>query len=184
MKNKVDLSLYSNYWYQAGGSLLKRILWYYINVLIFKSSLLPVSGIKCIILRLFGAKIGQNVTLKPNINIKYPWNLFVGDNVWIGENVWIDNLGAVTIGNNVCISQEAYLLCGNHDYSKSTFDLIIKPIKIHDGAWVGAKSVICPGVIMNEHSVLTVGSVATNNLGPYSIYQGNPAKEIKTRIIY
>jgi acetyltransferase-like isoleucine patch superfamily enzyme len=74
----------------------------------------------------FSVKVvwGQNwqwVNIKPSVNIKYPWLLEVGDHVWIGEEVWIDNLAKVRIGSNVCISQGAMLLTGNHDFTKSTF---------------------------------------------------------------
>ena len=89
----------------------------------------------------------------------------------------------VTLGNHVCISQEAYLFCGNHDYTKSTFDLVVTPIMIADGAWIGARAVVCPGVVVGSHAVLAVGSVATQSLQPFGIYQGNPAVEIKKRKI-
>tara|TARA_B100000809_G_scaffold264490_2_gene320475 strand:+ start:1014 stop:1424 length:411 start_codon:yes stop_codon:yes gene_type:complete len=134
-------------------------------------------------LRLFGAKIGKGVVIKPKVNIKYPWKLSIGDYSWIGEKVWIDNLDHVTIGKNCCLSQEAMLLSGNHDYSNPSFDLIVKPIILNDGSWVGAKSVVCPGVTLYEHAILAVGSIATKNLEANSIYQGNPAIKIKDRII-
>jgi putative colanic acid biosynthesis acetyltransferase WcaF len=123
------------------------------------------------------------VTIKPNVTIKYPWHLTIGNHVWIGEQVWIDNLSRVTIKNNCCVSQGAMLLCGNHDYSKTSFDLIVKDITLEEGVWIGAKSIVCPGVSIGSHSVLTVNSVATSNLEPWGIYQGNPAVKIKERVI-
>lgn len=109
--------------------------------------------------------------------------LVVGDYVWIGEHVWIDNLVKVSIGNHSCISQGAMLITGNHDYSKSSFDLMIKEIVIEEGVWIGAKAVVCPGIICHSHAVLSVASIATSNLAAYSIYSGNPAVRIKERII-
>jgi putative colanic acid biosynthesis acetyltransferase WcaF len=116
------------------------------------------------------------------VNIKYPWHLSVGDYSWIGEDVWIDNLAYVTIGANCCISQGALLLCGNHNYKSSAFDLIVKPIKIYDGAWVCAKSVVCPGVNVGENAVLTVGSIAISSLESNGVYQGNPAILKRSRV--
>jgi putative colanic acid biosynthesis acetyltransferase WcaF len=75
------------------------------------------------------------------------------------------------------------LLCGNHNYKKETFDLITKSIILENGVWIGAHSVVCPGVICKSHAILTVNSVATSNLEAYTIYQGNPAKEIRKRAI-
>ena len=180
---KTDLSKYNNGWYKPGANILKQLLWYFINALIFKSSIFPLSGMKVLILRWFGARVGKKVNIKPSVNIKYPWNLSIGDYTWIGENVWIDNLATVTIGAHCCISQGALLLCGNHNYKLETFDLIIASIVLEDGVWIGANTTVCPGVICQSHAILTVGSVATKSLEPYAIYQGNPAMKIKNRVI-
>ena len=182
MNKSVDLSSFNNKWYKPGNP-VKRFLWYFINVLFIKNGWFPFSGFKRFWLKVFGAKIGKGVVIKPNVNIKYPWKLIVGDHVWIGENVWIDNLDTITIGNNCCLSQGVLLLCGNHDYTSSSFDLMVKPIVLEDGAWIGAKAIVCPGVTVGTHAVLSVGSVATKNLEPYGIYSGNPASRIKERVI-
>ena len=178
-----NLSRYDNSWYNSGGGTIKRFTWYFINVLFFINPLNPFSGIKVWLLRLFGAKVGKGVNIKPCVNIKYPWLLEVGDYTWIGEDVWIDNLTWVKIGSNVCLSQGAMLLCGNHNYKKTTFDLMVGDITLEDGSWVGAQSIVCPGVTVRSHAVLGVKSVANHDLEPYSIYQGNPAQKIRTRII-
>jgi putative colanic acid biosynthesis acetyltransferase WcaF len=135
------------------------------------------------LLKIFGGKIGKRVVIKPNVNIKYPWLLEIGSFSWIGEEVWIDNLAFIKIGNNVCISQGALLLCGNHNYSSFKFDLMVGEIHIEDGAWVGAKSIVCPGSIIKSHAVIAAGSVGKGILDSYSIYQGNPAIKIKKRTI-
>lgn len=179
---KSNLSAFNNSWYTPGGNPLKRLLWYFANAAFLNSSF-PFSGIKVFLLRLFGAKIGSGVVIKPHVNIKYPWRLTVGDAVWIGEYVWIDNLANVTIGNNVCLSQGAFLLCGNHNYKKVAFDLMVADIVLEDGVWIGAKSTVCPGITCSSHSILSVGSVATADLEPYGIYQGNPAVKIRQRSI-
>lgn len=171
---KVNLNTYSNNWYNPGNK-IKIISWYFTNILILKTMLPISSAIKVKILQLFGAKIGSGVVIKPNVNIKYPWLLRIGDYCWIGEGVWVDNLAMVTIGNNVCLSQGAYLLTGSHNYKKETFDLIVGEITLEDGVWIGAKAIVCPNVICKSHSVLSAGSVATKELEELGIYQGNPA---------
>ena len=179
---KTDLSKFRNDWYQVGAGPLKRAAWYLTNIVFFKSAF-PFYGIKAALLRLFGAKVGHHVVIKPFVNIKFPWKLKVGNHVWIGEAVWIDNLGSVTLDDNVCLSQGAFLLCGNHNYKKEGFDLIVNEIHVQQGGWIGAKAVVCPGVTCYAHSVLTVGSVATKNLDAFGIYSGNPAVKIKERVI-
>jgi putative colanic acid biosynthesis acetyltransferase WcaF len=180
---KTDLSAYNNHPYNPGGNAVKRVLWYYTNILFFKSALFPFYCFKVALLRAFGAKIGKKVELKPCVNIKYPWNLTIGDEVWIGENVWLDSLAMISIGSNVCISQGATLLTGSHNYKKSSFDLITRGITLEDGAWIGAGAIVNLGVTARSHAVLTAGSVATRDLEAYGIYQGNPATRIRERII-
>lgn len=183
--NKVDFSKYNNDWFagEIGAGKLTQIAWYFINILFFKTALNPINSVKVSLLKLFGAQVGRGVVIKPAVNIKYPWKLTVGDHSWIGENVWIDNLAQVTIGANVCLSQGAMLLTGNHDYKKVTFDLLVKPIIIEDGAWIGAKALVAPGVTVYAHAVLSAMSIATKNLEPYTIYQGNPAVAVRKRDI-
>jgi len=180
---KTDLSSYNNHPYNPGGNTLKRVLWHYTNLIFFKSGWLPFYGFKVFLLRVFGAKVGKQVELKPCVNIKYPWNLTIGDEVWIGENVWLDSLVMITIGSNVCISQGATLLTGSHNYKKSSFDLITGSIVLEDGVWIGAGAIVNQGVTAHSHAVLTSGSVATKNLEAYSIYQGNPAVKVRERVI-
>lgn len=182
MQAKTDLSKYDNSWYKPGASLLVRGIWYLVNAAFFNSAY-PFSSVKVFLLRMFGASIGKDVVLKPHVNIKYPWRLTIGDHSWVGEGVWIDNLEDVIIGNNCCISQGAFLICGNHNYKKSFFDLITGKIILEEGVWIGAGSLICGGVTCKSHAVLAAGSMASDNLEAYSIYQGNPAVKIKDRII-
>lgn len=166
-----------------GASRLKQMSWYWVNILFFKNPFSVFSGVKVSLLRIFGARIGSGLLIKPSVNIKYPWKLAIGDHCWIGEHVWIDNLADITLQNNVCLSQGAMLLTGNHDYRKETFDLILKEIVLEDGVWIGAQALVCPGVTCFSHAVLSAKSVATKNLMAYTIYQGNPAVAVKERVI-
>lgn len=168
--------------FKIGASALKQFSWYFTDVFFFKTKLIPVSSILVFLLRLFGAKVGKDVRIKPGIHIKYPWKLIIGDHSWLAD-CYIENLDLVNIGANCCISQQAMLITGNHNYSKTDFDLFIAPITLEDGAWVGAGAKVCPGVTLYNHAVLAMGSVATKSLDQYGIYQGNPAIKIKGREI-
>lgn len=167
--------------FRTGAPAAKVYCWYLIDVVCFKSGLIPFSTILVGILRLFGAQIGKDVRIKPGIHIRYPWKLRLGDHSWLAD-CYIDNLDMVIIGKHVCISQQAMLMTGNHDYKSRTFDLMTKPIIIEDGVWIGAKSLVTPGVRVATHAVLTAGSTAVRNLDAYVIYQGNPALRQRTRI--
>ncbi|HEX9153090.1 MAG TPA: WcaF family extracellular polysaccharide biosynthesis acetyltransferase [Flavobacterium sp.] len=177
---KVDLSKFDKRSYKAGPR-LQVIIWFFINYYVFNSSFPWPYRFKQALLRCFGAKVGNGLVIKPKVRIKNPWRLTIGNNCWIGESVWIDNLENVDIGNNVSISQGAMLLTGNHDYTVSNFPYRLDKIKIEDGVWIGALSVVCPGVLCKSHSILTVNSVATRNLEAWNIYSGNPAVYVRVR---
>ena len=148
---------------------------------LFVRSWVPGSAHRRALLTLFGARLGSGVVVKPGVRVKFPWRLAVGDNAWLGEDVWIDNLAEVTIGDNACLSQGAYLCTGSHDWSAPGFDLVVKPIVVGAGAWVGARAVVGPGVVVGEGAVLALGSTATRALEPWGVYAGVPAERRRER---
>lgn len=182
--SKVKLAEFDGSDFNKGAGKLKICLWYFVNAFVVRASWNPFMAIKVRLLRAFGAKIGKGLVIKNNVIIKSPWYLTVGDNCWLGEACWIDNLDRVIIGNNVCISQGALLLTGNHDYTVPSMPYRNGQIEIKDGAWIGAKATVCPGVVVNENAILTVGSIATKNMETNGIYQGNPAVKIRERRIF
>jgi len=184
---KVNISDYDarnkDYTKSIGASRLKQTLWFIFSPILIQNSFIPFSGFRKWVLCMFGASIGMAPIIRPGVRIKYPWKLSMGDHVWLGEDCWIDNLTDVKIGSHVCISQGAMLCTGNHNYHSSEFELIMKPIILEYGAWIGARGLICPGVTAHSHSMLTAGSVATNDMDAFGIYQGNPAVRVKSRTI-
>jgi len=178
---QIDLSRPDNSQYVKGRAFFVRALWYFIGSPLVESAWLPVSSSKAGLLRLFGARIGKGVYIKPRVRVKYPWYLTVGDHCWLGEDLWIDNLAQVTIGSNVCVSQGAYLCTGNHDWTTPDMKLFRRPIALQDGSWVGAKAVVCPGVVVGTGAVVTAASVATKDVPEFEIWSGNPACYLRRR---
>jgi putative colanic acid biosynthesis acetyltransferase WcaF len=176
----VALRKYDNKSFDRGRSKLVECLWLLLDA-VFVRSRLPGCAHRRLILRAFGARVGKRVIIKPGARIKFPWRLEIGDDSWIGEDAWIDNLGTVKIGENCCISQGAYICTGSHDWGTATFDLIVNPARIGNCAWLGAHSVVGPGVNVGEGAVLSLGSVATSDLDGWAVYQGVPASFTKPR---
>jgi putative colanic acid biosynthesis acetyltransferase WcaF len=177
----MQLTSYSTGNYTPGASLLRQTLWYFLGQPFFSSYLLFPSCCKVTILRLFGAKVGNGVRIKPGVKVKFPWRLSIDDNSWIGENVWIDNLACVSIGQDCCLSQGVYLCTGNHDWSNENFTLKEESIIVENQCWLAAKSMVGPGVTCKEGVVVTLGSVVTNTLEAWTVYSGNPAQAVAKR---
>jgi putative colanic acid biosynthesis acetyltransferase WcaF len=179
----VDLSLTTNRDYLPGRSLIVRVLWLFVEAVVLLNPLVTSYRLKRAALRIFGAHIGANAIVKPGVHIKYPWRLRVGDNCWLGERCWIDNMEDVTLGNNVVVSQGAYLCTGNHDWSDPGMGLTPQPIVVEDGAWIGAYARVAPGRRIAKESILVIGAVSLADTAPRGIYAGNPAELVRWRTV-
>lgn len=159
---------------------IKIVIWRIFGLPLL-ASFIPGTYWRKLLLRIFGASIGKGGRIKPYVKVTYPWKIIIGDHCWIGEEVWIDNLDFIKIGNNVCLSQRVYLCTGNHDYKSLNFNLITKPIRIEDGSWLGACSIVLPGSKIGRNSVISIGSLIKGETTENSIYTGSPAEFKKER---
>lgn len=144
----------------------------------FQNPLPWPSSWRVALLRAFGSKVGSGVVVRQGCNVTFPWRVSIGNDVWIGEETTILSLGRVTIGPNVCISQQAYICTGSHDHSKDSFDLVVRPVEIRSGSWIAARAFIAPGVTVAENALVAAGSVVVHDVPPHSRVGGNPAREI------
>ena len=157
-------------------------LWWLVQSILFRTSPQFLYGWRNFLLRLFGAKIGKKVIIRPSVKITYPWKLTIGDYSWIGDDVDLYTLGYIEIGNNVVISQRSYLCTGSHDYSKYDFPIYAKKINIKDECWIATDVFIAPGVTIESGSVVGARSSVYKNLPSNKICIGSPAEIIRDRI--
>ncbi|MEM9281785.1 MAG: WcaF family extracellular polysaccharide biosynthesis acetyltransferase [Verrucomicrobiota bacterium] len=148
--------------FERGASPLKEALWWVARSLLFAPWFPIPSLIKVKALRVFGAKIGENVIIRSRVNITFPWRIEIGDYVWIGDEVFILSLAPVCIESNVCISQRAFLCTGSHNFKKQSFDLITEPIHIGEGSWICAQAFIGPGSQIPPGTMIKAGEVFSN----------------------
>jgi putative colanic acid biosynthesis acetyltransferase WcaF len=161
---------------------IRRVLWGF-GKLFFRFSPRPCFGWRRTVLRCFGASVGKHVNLYPSTRIYFPWNLTVGDWSAIGEDALIYNLGPVTLGQKVTVSHRAHLCAGTHDYTQPELPLLKPPIVIGDQAWICADAFIGPNVRVGNGAVVGAGSVVTKDVPDWTVVAGNPAREIKKRLM-
>lgn len=159
------LSTYDGSKLDRGRSLPTEIAWIVTSRLVFERTFAPM-WLRRAILRLFGADVGDGTVIKPHVLIKFPWKLRIDRHAWIGEYVWIDNLAQVSIGSDSSVSQGVYLCTGNHDYRSTRFDLRAEPITIGRNCWIGAFSLVGPGVNLAEGTVVSMGERVTATSTP------------------
>lgn len=134
-------------------------------------------------MKLFGAKIGRGVLLRPSVEITYPWKVSIGDWSWIGDNVTLYSLGDIDIGKNVVISQNSYLCTGSHDFDSVTFDIFTKPIVVESESWLAADVFVAPGVRIQRGVVVGARSTVLHDLPAMTVCYGNPARPVRPRIM-
>ena len=174
------LEKFSNSEFHRGRPRVVEALWILISG-VFVSSWLPGSAWRVLLLRLFGAKIGQSVVVKPRLLVKFPWRLSIGNHCWLGERLWIDNLADVIINDNVCISQGVYFCTGSHDWASITFDLVVKQINVESHVWVCARSSIGPGVTIREGAVVAMGCVISKDISSWTVHYFNNLEKKRTQ---
>jgi putative colanic acid biosynthesis acetyltransferase WcaF len=156
-------------------------LWWLVQGTLFAWSPQFLYGWRRFLLRLFGAKIGQKVLLRPSARVTYPWKLAIGDYSWIGDEVVLYTLGEIEIGSHVVVSQRAYLCTGSHDPGQLAFDIYALPIVIEDQAWLAADVFVAPGVRVGRGAVVGARSSVFADLPAGKIAYGNPAVVVKDR---
>ena len=139
-----------------------------LSTLVFTQVWCP-NGLRCAILRWFGAQIGEGVLIRHRVTVQWPWKLSIGDDSWIGTGAELYNLDDIVIGSDVCISQHVFLCTGSHDRSSPTFEFDNGPIVIEDGAWVCARSTVLRGVTIGANSVVGATSFVYRDIPPDSI---------------
>jgi putative colanic acid biosynthesis acetyltransferase WcaF len=162
---------------------LARVIWGVASFFLFRYSPKPLHSWRSFVLRLFGAKVANGVHVYPGVKIWAPWNLDLGTECGIASGVSLYSQGKISIGKRAVISQGAYLCAGTHDYTKSGFPLITKPITIEDNVWVAAGAFVHPGITVHEGSVIGACSVVTKDMPAWMVCSGNPCKPLKKRII-
>lgn len=164
------------------AELRRRVMWSLARPL-FRLSPRFLFAWRRFLLRCFGARIGEHVHVHNSAAIYMPWNLTVGPWSAIGEHACIYNLGAVSIGAAVTVSQHAYLCAGTHDYTQPDMPLLKPPIDIGDGAWICAGAFVGPDVRVGDGAIVGARSVAMKSVAPWTIVAGNPARFIKKRFV-
>jgi len=164
-----------------GRSRLIVQLWWIVQASLFRWSPQVLYGWRRFLLRLFSAKIGVGVLVRPSATITYPWKVSIGDYSWIGDDVVLYSLGEIQIGENSVVSQRSYLCAGSHDYKKESFDLITDKIIIEDEVWLATDVFVAPGVEIAKGAVIGARSSVFSNIPTEMICFGNPAKPVRSR---
>jgi putative colanic acid biosynthesis acetyltransferase WcaF len=156
-------------------------VWWIVQDTLFRWSPQALYGWRAFLLRLFGAKIGRNVRLRPTVRVTYPWKLEIADYVWVGDDCTFYNLEEISVGSHVAFAHGVYLCTGLHDYTRPDFPISGLPIHIEDEVWLTNHVFVGPGVTIGKGSVVGTRSTVLSDLPGGMVCYGSPAKPIKPR---
>ena len=160
---------------------LTRFAWGIFCALFFRPSPRPLHAWRALLLKLWGAQLGEGCHIYPRAIIWAPWNLECGAHACIADGAEIYNVEKIVIGKDAVISQGAFLCAASHDYANADFPLIAKPIRVGDRTWIAARAIVLMGVTVGDDCVIGAGSVVTKDVPAKSVCAGNPCRVIKTR---
>jgi putative colanic acid biosynthesis acetyltransferase WcaF len=179
----VDLRRYDQSWFDRGRPGYLILTWWLVQGVVFPLTLHSAHGIRCFILRLFGATIGKGVRIRPTARFNYPWKVTIGDYSWIGDEVNFYSLDHIRIGDHCVISQKTYLCTGSHDPCDPAFGLVTGTIEVNNGAWIAADCFIGPGVTVGDNTVVGVRSTVLKDLPREQVCYGSPCRPQYPRTI-
>lgn len=158
-------------------------LWWLVQATAFRWSPQALYGWRRFLLRLFGAKIGEGVIIRPTAEITYPWKLTIGNHCWVGDYATLYTLGEIEIGDNACVSQHCYLAAATHDYTRPTFDMLDKKITIEPEVWLATRVFVAPGVTIGRGAVVGACSAVFKDVPAMTVCAGNPASPLRPRLV-
>lgn len=163
------------------GNRARRVIWNLCQTLLYRTSPRPFHAWRAFLLRSFGATMGLNCHFYPKSKVWAPWNLICADQVTAADGAEIYNPAPIRFGSHAILSQDAFVCGATHDYDDPAFPLLAYSMSFGAYAWVCARASVAPGVNVGEGAVLGLGSVATKDLAPWSVYAGSPAVKVKER---
>ncbi len=172
----VDLRQYDQSKFDRGRPGWFVLLWWLIQAITFPLTLHFMNGIRCWILRSFGAQIGAGVVIRPTARFTYPWKVKIGDYSWIGDDVVFYSLDSIEIGQHCVISQKTYLCTGSHDITDPAFGLKTAGITVEDGAWVATDCFVSPGVQIGANAVIGARSSVFSSMPEGQVCLGSPCR--------
>lgn len=162
-------------------SRLYRLVWRVVASSLFRFSPSFMHGWRRILLRCFGADIGDGSVVYPTTKIWAPHLLKMGRLSCLGPNVDCCNVGGVIIGDRVTVSQYSYLCGASHDCSALTMPLTPGKIVIESYAWIAADVFIGPSVVIGEGAVVGARSSVFKSVPAWVVIVGSPARVLRNR---
>jgi putative colanic acid biosynthesis acetyltransferase WcaF len=170
--------------YQSRHPLAQRaylLAWRTIGGLLFRVTPFRLGIVRRFLLSAFGAAVDREAFVHPTCRIYAPRMLSLGERSCLAAGVDCYCVDRIEIGDDVTVSQDAFLCTASHDIDRADRPLVTAPIRIGRGAWIFARATILPGVSVGEGAVVAACAVVTRDVPAYAVVAGNPARVVRQR---
>ncbi len=133
--------------------------------------------------KLLGASTDAHI--EPPFFCDYGTNITFGKKVYFNFNCVVLDVGTVVIGGNAFFGPAVQIYTASHPLDaaeRRTGIELARPVTIGSDVWVGGGTVICPGVMIGDRTVIGAGSVVTRDIPPDVVAAGNPCRVIRSLI--
>lgn len=158
---------------------VRRSLWNAVSFLLFRPFGTKVFRLwRIFLLRLFGAQVDWQADVYASAKVWAPWLLRLEKGACIGPHAIVYNQALVTLEQQACLSQYAFVNTAGHDTSavnNAREGLLTAPVTLHAASWVGARAFINMGVEVGERAVVGACACVTKDVAPRTVVGGNPA---------
>jgi acetyltransferase-like isoleucine patch superfamily enzyme len=131
--------------------------------------------------KVFRVKLAADAVIYRRCEIWAPSQVAVGARSAVGQDCFLDGRMGIHIGKDVAISSGVMIWTLEHDPQDAMFTCRGGPVKIGDKVWIGARAILLPGITVGQGAVIGAGSLVANDVEPYSIVGGLPARKIGER---
>jgi putative colanic acid biosynthesis acetyltransferase WcaF len=160
-----------------------RGVWEFVQLCIWPFAWKRIYFLRPALLKLFGASLPSRCNFGRGVKVYFPWLLSIGRQSVVSDRVDFYNLGGVSLGNRVIVSQDVYFCGGTHDYTLPEYPLKRLAIIVEDDVWIGAGAFIGPGVRIGQGAVVGARAVVSKDVPAWKVVAGNPARVIKDRVL-
>lgn len=139
--------------------------------------------LRAALLRINGARVGKKCFIRGGLQMQEGFNLHLGDEVFINAGCCFDTSALITLGSRVQLAYQVTLVTGGHQIGSHDCRAgshTPQPITVEEGAWIGARALILPGVTIGAGAVVAAGSVVTKDVAPDVLVAGVPAKVVRS----
>jgi putative colanic acid biosynthesis acetyltransferase WcaF len=158
-----------------------RLLWGMVYTLLFRPSPWFFHRWRVWLLRVFGAQVHKSCIVHASARIYAPWNLSMHPRACLASRAYCFNVDRVEIGEDATVSEGVYLCTASHDIDSPGRELITRPVRIGDRAWIFAHACIGPGVEIGRGAVVAMGAIVVKSVGDLDVVGGNPARLLRKR---